>query len=216
MPETQNTSNGGAVTKGIRNPPIFVEGKIYETWKKEVNLWKICCKLDKKEQAPALALLLTGNAREATLELEVAVLNADDGVDKLIEKLDGIFLKDENQRIYVSLKKFGQYKRNPTQSIDEFINEFERLHNKIKANNIILPDPVLAYRLLESANFPAAKAELIRTTISKLEYKQMKSQLRKLEDSAIRTNETFDVKVRDNCQLCQKYTIAHPLLNQLC
>ena len=73
-------------------------------------------------------------------------------------------------------------------TIDRYINEFERLHNKIKVYNINLPDPVLAYRLLESANLQTTKAELIRATLTKLTYADMKSQLRKLEDSAVSSN----------------------------
>ena len=146
-----STNNDTTVVRSIRNPPILVDGKQYEIWKKEVDLWQLCCKLEKKEQGPALALSLTGKAREAALELRVEEINADDGVKHLTDKLDGLFLKDENQRIYVSLKSFEQYKRETTQSIDSYINHFERLHNKVKSYNIELPDAVVAYRLLESA-----------------------------------------------------------------
>ena len=59
---------------------------------------------------------------------------------------------------------------------------------KINVYNIILPDPVLAYRLLESANLQTTKAELVRATLTKLTYADMKAQLRKLEDSAISSN----------------------------
>ena len=174
-----------AASNSTRNPPAFTDVKQYETWKKEVSLWQICCKLDKKEQAPALALSLTGSGRDAALELGVEELNADDGVAKLLAKLDGLFLKDENQRIYVSLKSFEKYKREFSQSIDSYINEFERFYNKVKSYGIVLPDAVIAYRLLESANLESSKAELVRTTINKLEYNEMKAQLRKLEDIAV-------------------------------
>ena len=68
---------------GVRNPPVLTDATQYEAWKKEVQLWQICCKYEKKEQGPALALSLRGNAREAALELTVDELNADDGVTKL-------------------------------------------------------------------------------------------------------------------------------------
>ena len=92
--------------KSYRNPPLLTESDQYESWVKEVNLWKICCKLDKKEQGPALALSQQGKVREAALELDINVLNADDGVEKLITKLDGLYLKDENQRIYIAYAEF--------------------------------------------------------------------------------------------------------------
>ena len=187
------------MSTSYRNAPVLSDSSQYESWVKEVRLWQICCKLEKKEQGPALALSLTDNAREAALELAIEDLNADDGVEKLIVKLNGLFLKDENQRIYVALKTFEQYQRPKTQSVDCYINEFERLHNKLKAYGIVLPDAVIAYRLLESANLESAKAELIRTTIQKLEYKEMKAQLRKLEDVAISScsSNQSDTKVKE-------------------
>ena len=180
-------------------PPSLNDTTEYEKWVKEVKLWKLCSKIDKKEQGPALALSLTGNAREAALEMPLEELNADDGADKLITKLDGLFLKDEHQRTYVAYSTFEKYTRPATMSIDAYINEFERLYNKVKAHTITLPDQVLAYRLLESANLDYSKTELIRTTLTALGYKEMKTQLRKLEDIAVTKeggNEPF-IKVKN-------------------
>ena len=53
----------------------------YELWKKQLKLWQICCRLDKNQQASELILSLSGKAREAALEL-------DDGVEKVLTKLD--------------------------------------------------------------------------------------------------------------------------------
>ena len=105
---------------------------------------------------------------------------------KLLSQLDGLYLKDENQQLYLCLKKFEQHKRPPSQSINDYINEFERLHNKLKYYKLVYPDAAVAYRLLESANLSKEKNELIRTTVTKLEYNLIKIQLRKLEDSAVR------------------------------
>ena len=82
-----------------KNPPKFSAETPYENWVKELKLWSICSKVDKKEQGPAVALTLDGRAKAAVLEMEITDLNADDGLVKLITKLDGLFLKDENQRI---------------------------------------------------------------------------------------------------------------------
>ena len=116
-----------------KNPPHLNDSIGYEMWKKEVELWKTCCKLEAKEQGPALALSLRGKPREAAFELEIAELNADDGVAKVITKLDGLYLKDENQRKYISMEAFEQYVRGERDSIDSYINEFERRHNKLKS-----------------------------------------------------------------------------------
>ena len=46
--------------------------------------------------------------------------------------------------------------------------EFDRRDDKIKIHNIILPEPVLAYRVLKSANISAEKEQLARATVSEI------------------------------------------------
>lgn len=171
-------------------PPKFTENLSYETWVKEVKLWAICnSKVAKEELGPALVLSLEGRAREAALELDISVLNAADGLDKVIAQLDGLYLRDTNQLTYAAYSEFEKYKRPTDASINDFVSDFERKYNKVKAKKIELPDAVLAYRLLDSANLPPSKVELIMATLSSLTYQEMLKQLRKLEDIALGSSE---------------------------
>ena len=52
--------------------------------------------LEKKKQAPAIFLTLTGQAREAILELDPNTLPVDSGVQNLIKPLDNLYLKDRD------------------------------------------------------------------------------------------------------------------------
>ena len=52
--------------------------------------------LEKKKQAPAIFLTLTGQAREAILKLEPNTLPVDGGVQNLIKALDNLYLKDRD------------------------------------------------------------------------------------------------------------------------
>ena len=79
-------------------------------WVKELDLWSLCCKLEKKEQGPAVALSLSGSARQAALSIDIAILGSDNGLQALINKFNELYLKDVNQRMYVAIKKFEQYK----------------------------------------------------------------------------------------------------------
>ena len=45
-------------------------------------------------------------------------------------------------------------------NINDFINHFEYLNNKIRNHEMDLPDGVLAYRLLKSANLTVEKQQL--------------------------------------------------------
>uniref|UniRef100_A0AAV2KD24 Uncharacterized protein n=1 Tax=Knipowitschia caucasica TaxID=637954 RepID=A0AAV2KD24_KNICA len=52
-----------------RVPPPFEEGKLYESWKNEVGIWARVTDLEKKKQALAVALSLSGRARETAMEI---------------------------------------------------------------------------------------------------------------------------------------------------
>ena len=74
-------------------PLLLKEDSNYELWKKEIKLLKTFTDLDAKKQGPAIRLSLTGEAREAALELSVENLNSDTGVVQLLAKLDELYLR---------------------------------------------------------------------------------------------------------------------------
>ena len=84
-------------------PPTLLKDK-YSTWKKEIKIWELVTLLDKTKRAPMVFLSLEGKAREAVLELDAAVLNSEDGMKKLYEKPDTLFLEDENQSAFRAYK----------------------------------------------------------------------------------------------------------------
>lgn len=88
------------MVSNYRVPPTFDEGKPYESWKNEVGIWTRVTELEKSKQALAVALALSGRARETAMEIPVDDLNADTGMTTLLAKLDDLFLKEEKDRIY--------------------------------------------------------------------------------------------------------------------
>ena len=77
-------------------------------------------------------LSLEGIVREAVLELDSAVFNSEDGMKKLYEKLDPLFLEDVNQSAFQAYKTFENYQRPPGMSLEDFLIEFGRLVAKLK------------------------------------------------------------------------------------
>ena len=106
-------------------PPALLKDK-YNTWKKEMKIWELVTSLDKAKRSLMVFLSLEGTAREAVLELDTAVLNSEDGMKKLYEKLDTLFLEDVNQSAFRAYKTFENYQRPP------FLIEFGRLFTKLK------------------------------------------------------------------------------------
>ena len=160
------------------SPPVLNTDK-YNTWKKEMQVWELATILENHRWAPVVLLSLVGKAREAVLELDIATLNADDGMEKLYQKLDTLFLGDTSQSAFMAYKSFEKYQRQNDTSIEDFLINFDRHMAKLKEHNISLPGPVLAYRALKSANLSSQDKRLIIATVGKLTLCDMSKQLKK-------------------------------------
>ena len=156
-------------------PPALLKDK-YSTWRKEMLIWELATSLDKTKRALMVFLSLEGTAREAVLELDIAVLNSEDGMKKLYKKLDTLFLEDINQSAFRAYETFENYQRPPGTSLEDFLNEFCRLVAKLKDFNILLPEPVLAFRALKSANITPDNEKLVKATVRELTLSSMSKQ----------------------------------------
>ena len=114
------------MASSYKAPPQLNDETSYERWKKEVALWETFTDLSAEKRAPAICLSLTGRARDAVLELDITKLNSVTGVKELIAKLDTLFLKDTEQRIYGAYDDFEKFKRNSDMNINDYIIEFEK------------------------------------------------------------------------------------------
>ena len=126
-------------------------------------------------------------------------MNSDTGVVQLLAILDELYLKDKDQLAYAAYDNF-ENKRPPDMSIKDYLITFERLRHKILQYNIKLPEPVLAYRVLKSANISPEKEQLALATITKLKYEAMKKQILKIFDETWLTKGScppVEVKVED-------------------
>ena len=68
-------------------------------------------------------------------------------------------------------------------SMVNFINEFERLYNNIKKQEMGLPTGVFTYRLLKSAEISEDKQQLATATLTSFSYECMKRQLKAIFDN---------------------------------
>ena len=149
-------------------------------------------------------LSLEGKAREAVLELDTAVLNSEDGMKKLYEKLDTLFLEDVNQSAFRAYETFENYERPLGTSLEDFLIEFGRLVTKLKDFNILLPEPVLAFRALKSANITKDNEKLVKATVSKLTLSSMSEQLQKImhgHSSSDSSTNTSPVEVKNEMDI---------------
>ena len=78
-----------------------------------------------------------------------------------------------------------QCKRHESTSITDHIVEFERKYNQIKKHKMVLPEPILAFKLLDCAGLSQKEKQLVLTATSTLDFSSMKSALKRIFGGAL-------------------------------
>ena len=166
----------------ITPPPQFSKHTSYETYKKEIKIWQLLKSCKDEDEGPIVFRTLTGKAKAAALELTVEQIGGKDGLKKILDKLDGLYLPEDNQRTCAILEKFESLRRSPSMTMSSFIMEFERIHNQLKDYGCTYPDGVLAFRLMKSSGMSKEHEQLCRATVAtdKWSYKTVKEQIKKI------------------------------------
>ena len=154
---------------GYKNP-LKSEEDCYERRKNELEMWQLVTDLEKKKQALAVTLSLTGKAREAALNIKSEDLNSDEGMKTLIQTLDKWFLQEAIDSAYDAHKNFNGFRKPGDMNINDYIVEFDQRYHKIVQHKMTLPDAVLAFKLLENANLSNHERQLALTTCTDLSY----------------------------------------------
>ncbi len=170
--------------------PPALEPERYDSWRKEMLFWEMATNVEENKRAPTVFLSLTGKAREAVLEMDPNELNAKEGMKKLYAKLDKLFKIDSNLAALMAYEAFEKYVRSEETSATDYLIEIDRLVAKLKDHKIILPEPVLAYRVLKSANLSADLEVLVKATVESLTLDSMSLQLKKVMKSLIASNKS--------------------------
>ena len=164
----------------LKDPPVLTDDVDYADWKIDMEIWELYTTLAKTRRGPALYLSLKGNARECVRGLTKGQISAEDGVETIIKRLDGVMQSDENMRTFTCFKTFYDYRRPAGCSIQEFIIRYEHLYCKLGAFNIELPQGVQAFFLLIAANISDEYEKLARATCKEMTYTEMKITILKI------------------------------------
>ena len=186
-------------------PPSLKACKNYKDWVKLIKVWSTVTSLDKTRQGPAVLLSLEGQSQDAALEIDSEDLNKETGLAMIIERLDQIYLKDELAEKYNALEQFEMYRRPADTTIRDFLIEFEKRHFKVKSYKLVYPQDILAFRLLKSANLDTMNEQLVKATITDLDYSSMKEKLIKIFSDDKRTPVTpNEFQFKQETLYCEK------------
>ena len=162
-------------TFNAKNVPKLENDAFYETWKRDIEIWRELTDLPKEKQALAIHLSLTGRARVASSEIDLGVLKTVAGVENLILKLDNLFLVDKGRRQFSAFHNLYNLRRIESVAMKDFVAEFEHNYFKFKREDMTLPDPVMAFMLLSACSLSENETHLVMSALNEVSYKDMKS-----------------------------------------
>ena len=181
----------------VKAPPPFSENIPYSRYINELKCWDKISKLESKEKGLAVALSLPQDSdiRDKVFsEMTPDDLNVEDGLTKLITFLDGIYKKEEIATVYEAWSKFDKLCRKSGETMEHYLREFDKCSKRIKKEGIDMPDPVLAFQLLDYSGLSAKEKQIVLTGVDYTKknkvYEQMVSSIKKFFGDQMITGET--------------------------
>ena len=144
---------------------------MYEDWKLEVEAWHELTELPKAKQGLMLVLAIADNhpmgLKHKILgpSVGMAKLKVEAGVANLQTYLDGIFLQDKFVELYSTYKKFENFKRGKSESIEQYISSYEAVVLELKTKKIEYPNVVKAFKLLEGSRVTELEKKMIVASV---------------------------------------------------
>ena len=158
--------------------PTLTGSTNYELWKLQTQAWTVVTKLSKEKQAVAVALNLPEDDKRKIKdkvfgELELDVLNSENGMSVLFEFLDRYLLEDELMNSWNKFEDFEKFERKHGQNIREYVADFDLKSRKLEKVHIKLPSEILAFKLLRNANLSKQERMLVLTGVNFAEKEKM-------------------------------------------
>ena len=162
-----------------KSPPLLSKSETYDDWIKLLSIWLKFTSLKSEKQELAIVLTLEGEAHDKVLDIHTDVISGKDGVSKIIKRLNKIYRKGELSQKYNALEAFQTYKRKGSTSMGDFLTEFEKHLHKTRTYGTTMSDDLLAYHLFKVAKLTMRDKQLVKATITELNYKIVKRKMTK-------------------------------------
>ena len=94
------------IIKDFKIPPILGKDFLYVNWKKEIRIWEPFTAVPEEKRAPTIFMTLTGEAREAILNMDIEKLTEKTGANNLMLELDKMYLNDQSSQAYEAYDTF--------------------------------------------------------------------------------------------------------------
>ena len=160
-------------------PPLLGPDTSYDSCRREIEIWQRVTELPKKKQALAVTLSLSDKYREVATEIDIEVLNSDNGIDELFKVLDNSFRQETVDSSFAMYMEFESFQRGSLSVLD-FILEFERRYKKLTRLKMALPEEILGCKLLAGSGLDAKEKQKILTSVKTLKFEEVKVSMRRI------------------------------------
>ena len=141
--------------RSTKYPPAMYEP--YHEWKNELKAWKHLTDLNADKHGAALLRSLTGDAKKAAQKVHIDKVITADGWKEILVQLDKLYEKDKSASKYNAFDQLIKFRRPADMGLNDYLRKFEILKNQCESFDTVLSDDLLAYCMLESANFSVEK-----------------------------------------------------------
>ena len=172
----------------IKNPPLLNDLESYERWREDLLMWKEVTDLSSNKQALAVHLTLKGQAREVANQVSTDDKKKDNGLEILIKKLDEAFLKEPERRKFMIYQDFEECVRRDGLPICDFMREFDMKYFKMKEKGMVLPDEVLAFRLIKNCRLTNVQKDQVMASTKPLSFNEVRATLKRMFEASTGTN----------------------------
>ena len=163
-------------------PPDPSSSENYELWRKDIQVWAKLTDTLKIKQGRALQYACRSNSKlhEAVLNIDDKVVDSDDGLENVIKVIDNILRKSNYQLTVNAYENFINLKKKPSQTLEEFLLDFDLVTNTLKKSGNNFSEELLFYKLLTSLSLTDLEEKLIKATVKEFTPSEMKNVLRKI------------------------------------
>ena len=151
--------------------PAFHEDEAYSRYIEELRAWTYITEVEKKKQGLSVALSLPENDKSQIRdkvfnEINLEDLKTDNGIETLVAFFDSVFKKDELAENYEHYVNFYRYRKDSSDSMENYILKFEKFCDKTKKFKMELPESVLAFKFLENSVLKHKERLLVLTGVN--------------------------------------------------
>lgn len=140
----------------------------YKEWRKRIQLYARRMVIQKRATEIGITVLstLTGASWRQCEDLEVKDLEKEDGLKKILARLDTQWQYDEKIEMPEAFENyFYRTAREPGQTLLEYVTNASQNLRELRKYKIELPDEVVGWLLMRRAGLTREQTQLIQTTV---------------------------------------------------